>query len=119
MNFKPQSVLETNSSEVVREAVVSGLGIGFRSTWDVSAELKRGALRRVMPEFGSAPDVNIYAVYSGRRLVPVKVRAFVDYMVGIFGPDEPYWDRDIAPVLERERETAEERLRPIERAATA
>lgn len=108
VNFKPQSVLETNSSEVVREAVVSGLGIGFRSTWDVSAELKRGELRRVMPEFGSAPDVNIYAVYSGRRLVPVKVRAFVDYLVGIFGPSEPYWDRDIAPLLERERETETE-----------
>jgi hypothetical protein len=59
-----------------------------------------------MPGFGSAADVNIYAVYSGRRLVPVKVRAFVDYLVGSFGPDEPYWDRDIAPVLEREREAA-------------
>src|SRR5580693_9366241 len=64
--FKPHTVLETNSSEVVREAVVSGLGIGFRSTWDVSAELKRGVLRRVMPAYGSASDVNIYAVYSGR-----------------------------------------------------
>jgi DNA-binding transcriptional LysR family regulator len=100
--FKPHTVLETNSSEVVREAVVSGLGIGFRSTWDVSAELKRGVLRRVMPNYGSASDVNIYAVYSGRRLVPVKVRAFVDYLVAAFGPDEPYWDREIHHILTRE-----------------
>ena len=83
VNFKPHSVLETNSSEVVREAVVSGIGIGFRSTWDVSAELKRGVLRRLMPSYGSAIDVNIYAVYSGRRLVPVKVRAFVNYLVSV------------------------------------
>jgi DNA-binding transcriptional LysR family regulator len=95
VSFKPQSLLQTNSSEVVREAVVSGLGIGFRSTWDVSAELKRGALRRVMPAYNGAPEVAIYAVYSGRRLVPVKVRAFVDYLAGIFGPETPYWDRDI------------------------
>jgi len=94
--FKPQSLLQTNSSEVVREAVVSGLGIGFRSTWDVSAELKRGALKRVMPAYSGASEVAIYAVYSGRRLVPVKVRAFVDYLAGIFGPETPYWDRDIA-----------------------
>ena len=100
--FKPHTVLETNSSEVVREAVVSGLGIGFRSTWDVSAELKRGVLKRVMPAYGSASDVNIYAVYSGRRLVPVKVRAFVDYLVGVFGPEEPYWDREIHHILTRE-----------------
>jgi hypothetical protein len=47
-------------------------------------------------------DVNIYAVYSGRRLVPVKVRAFVDYLVSVFGPEEPYWDREIHPILARE-----------------
>jgi hypothetical protein len=49
-----------------------------------------------MPAYGGASDVAIYAVYSGRRLVPVKVRAFVDYLVSIFGPDTPYWDREIA-----------------------
>lgn len=87
---------------MVREAVVSGLGIGFRSTWDVSAELERGVLTRVLPAYGSASDVNIYAVYSGRRLVPVKVRAFVDYLVSVFGPEEPYWDRGIHHILTRE-----------------
>jgi len=92
--YKPQSLLQTNSSEVVREAVISGLGIGFRSTWDVSRELARGVLKRVMPAYSGSADVAIYAVYSGRRLVPVKVRAFVDYLVGIFG-SEPYWDREI------------------------
>ena len=100
--FKPRTVLETNSGEAVREAVVSGIGIGFRSTWDVSAELKRGVLRRVMASYGSATDVNIYAVHSGRRLVPVKVRAFVDHLVSVFGPDEPYWDREIPHLLSRE-----------------
>jgi DNA-binding transcriptional LysR family regulator len=101
--YKPRTVLETNSSEVVREAVVAGVGIGFRSTWDVSHELKSGVLRRVLPGYGGSTDVNIHAVYAGRRLVPVKVRAFVDYLVTIFGgPDEPYWDRQIAPLLVRE-----------------
>lgn len=101
--YKPRSVLETNSSEVVREAVVAGVGIGFRSTWDVSQELKSGVLRRVLPAYGSSADVNIHAVYSGRRLVPVKVRVFVDYLAGLFGgSEEPYWDREIAPLLGRE-----------------
>ena len=55
-----------------------------------------------MPAYGAASDVNIYAVYSGRRLVPVKVRAFVDYLVAAFGPEEPYWDREIHHILARE-----------------
>jgi DNA-binding transcriptional LysR family regulator len=101
VTYKPQSCLQTNSSELVREAVVSGLGIAFRSTWDVANELKLGTLRRVLPQYNGASDVNIYAVYAGRRLVPPKVRAFVDYFAGVFGPDLPYWDRDTGPLLER------------------
>jgi DNA-binding transcriptional LysR family regulator len=101
VTYKPHSSLQTNSSELVREAVVSGLGIAFRSTWDVASELKLGALKRVLPQFAGASDVNIYAVYAGRRLVPPKVRAFVDYFSNAFGPDLPYWDREVAPVLER------------------
>jgi DNA-binding transcriptional LysR family regulator len=96
--FKPQSSLQTNSSEIVREAVLTGLGIGFRSTWDIANELKLGTLTRVLPEYGGSPDVNIYCVYPGRRLVPPKVRAFVDYFAGVFGGDAPYWDRDISGV---------------------
>lgn len=96
--LKPQSSLQTNSSEMVREAVISGLGIGFRSTWDINNELKLGILRRVLPEYAGAADVNIYCVYEGRRLVPPKVRAFVDYFAAVFGGDEPYWDREILVV---------------------
>ena len=46
VTFKPQTLLQTNSSEVVREAVVSGMGIGFRSTWDVGSRI---APRRLAP----------------------------------------------------------------------
>ena len=97
--YRPQTVLQTNSSEVIREAVLAGMGISFRSTWDVSGELRRGTLRRIMPAYSGAHDVAIYAVYSGRRLVPVKVRALVDYLAGLFGSDVPYWDREVPPVL--------------------
>ena len=101
VTYKPQSSLQTNSSELVREAVLTGLGIAFRSTWDVASELRLGSLKRVLPAFSGAADVNIYAVYAGRRLVPPKVRAFVDYFANAFGPDVPYWDRDAGPQLER------------------
>jgi DNA-binding transcriptional LysR family regulator len=98
VSYKPRSVLQTNSSEVVREAVVSGMGIGFRSTWDVSDELRKGVLKRVLPAYGGAADVSIFAVYPTRHLVPFKVRAFVDYFARLYG-SEPYWDRDLAPPL--------------------
>jgi DNA-binding transcriptional LysR family regulator len=43
------------------------------------------------------PDVNIYAVHPGRRLVPPKVRAFVDYFARAFGPTFPAGTRTSAP----------------------
>ena len=100
VTYKPQGSLQTNSSELVREAVVTGLGIAFRSTWDVANELKDGTLKRVLPMLHGASDVNIYAVYAGRRLVPPKVRAFVDYFASAFGPDVPYWDREIGSLAQ-------------------
>ncbi len=92
--LRPHGMLQTNSAEVVREAVVSGLGIGLRSTWDVSNELRTGVLRRILPAYAGSDKVSIYAIYPSRRLVPPKVRAFVDYLAELFSP-EPYWDRGI------------------------
>ena len=65
VTYKPQSSLQTNSSEVVREAVISGLGIGFRSTWDIGNELKLGILKRVLPEYGGARRREHLCVYLG------------------------------------------------------
>lgn len=96
--YKPRSMLQTNSSEVVREAVVSGMGLGFRSTWDIHEELRTGVLKRVLPAYSGASDVSIFAVYPTRHLVPFKVRAFVDYFAKLYGAS-PYWDRSIAGML--------------------
>jgi len=94
LNYRPISAIETNSSEVVREMVVSGLGIGLRSTWDVAGELRSGALVRILPDHEGISDVGIYAVYASRRFVPLKIRVLIDFLLGLFGP-HPYWDRDL------------------------
>ncbi|KPF65834.1 LysR family transcriptional regulator [Bosea sp. AAP35] len=83
--------LRTNSSEVVREALLAGLGIALRSTWDVGPELKSGALLRVLPGYSVGQRVAIHAVYPSRRHMEQKVRAFVDYLGELYG-QTPYWD---------------------------
>lgn len=83
--------LRTNSSEVVREALLAGLGIALRSTWDVGPELKSGALQRVLPAYSVGSRVAIHAVYPSRRHMEQKVRAFVDYLADLYG-QTPYWD---------------------------
>ena len=92
VTFRPQGPLYTNSSEVVREAVFSGLGIALRSTWDVGPALKSGELVQVLPEYEGSRNVVLSAVYPSRQFLPVKVRLFIDYLADLYGPT-PYWER--------------------------
>lgn len=86
--------VRTNSTEVVRESVLAGVGIGLRSTWDVGPELKSGKLKIVLPQYQESARVAVYAVYPCRQYVPAKLRVFVDFLSAMFGP-EPYWDRGL------------------------
>ncbi|MCB4804342.1 DNA-binding transcriptional LysR family regulator [Methylobacterium brachiatum] len=72
--------LRTHSNEVVREAVIGGLGIALRSTWDVHAELRSGLLEVVLPAYTAAAQAGIYAVYPSRAFVPAKTRAFIEFL---------------------------------------
>lgn len=84
--------IQTNSSEVVTEAALAGLGISLRSTWDIGQHLQNGALRMILPDYCTSQRVGIYAVYPSRRFLPIKVRAFIDFFAGVYGP-EPYWEK--------------------------
>lgn len=90
--LRPEGMLITNSSEVLREAVIAGLGIALRSTWDVGAELKSGKLVQVLPQYESSRNVALSAVYPSRQFLPAKVRLFIDYLAELYGP-VPYWER--------------------------
>lgn len=86
-----RSAVRTNSSEVVRELLLSGVGVALRSTWDVSAELADGRLRPLLSEWAGATDVGIHAVRSARRGASPPVTAFVTYLQSLYGP-RPYWE---------------------------
>lgn len=89
-----ESPLKTNSSEVVREAVIAGVGIALRSTWDVGPELRSGSLLQVLAGHGGARKAAIHAVYPSRRHLAQKVRVFIDHLAELYGPTPP-WDEGL------------------------
>jgi DNA-binding transcriptional LysR family regulator len=89
--YRPDGPLMTNSSEVIRECVIAGLGIALRSTWDISGELRSGKLIQVLPDCEGSKNLAVFAVYASRRFLPAKIRVFVDYWAELFGP-RPYWE---------------------------
>jgi DNA-binding transcriptional LysR family regulator len=92
---KVESALRTNSSEVIREAVLAGIGIALRSTWDVGPEIDSGKLVIVLPEWQASNRVAVHAVYPSRRHLAHKVRVFMDFLGERFG-QPPYWDKGLA-----------------------
>ena len=74
------SRVRTNSSEVVRELVISGLGIGLRSLWDVGEELGDGRLVRVLSGYRGTADVGIFAISAGGVRRTAGSRAFVEHL---------------------------------------
>jgi len=94
---KIHSNIRTNSADFVREALIAGLGIGLRATWDVGQELKSGELVRVLPDYRGPATLAIHAVYPSRDFMPAKVNVFIEHLAEIYGT-EPYWERDIAGI---------------------
>lgn len=78
---------QTGTPLALYDAVVSGIGIGVVQEWWVSEALKKGVVRKVMPDFDPNPpdlDLPLYAIYPhGQGLAP-KTRAFVDFLVTVF-----------------------------------
>lgn len=83
--------IESNQGELLRDASVAGLGIALHSTWHICDDLRAGRLQVVLPEYPVA-DTGIHAVMPQRRLVPPRVRAFVDFLAEWFG-ETPPWER--------------------------
>jgi len=73
----------SNNSDAIHQAVLDGLGIAFRSTWDVAEDVAAGRLRRVLDDYSLAP-VGIWAVHPPSRNLPGKVRAFVAFLAERF-----------------------------------
>jgi DNA-binding transcriptional LysR family regulator len=86
-SVRVQGRLESNLGEALRDAALAGLGIALHSTWHIDEDLRAGRLVRVLPEY--ALSNAIHAVMPQRRLVPPRVRAFVDFLAERF--DTPFW----------------------------
>lgn len=84
--------LRADNGEVIRDALVGGVGIAIKSTWDVGDHLRDGTLVTLLDDYRVMPLVSIWAVYPSRRLVPAKTRAFIEFFADRFG-SPPYWDR--------------------------
>jgi len=80
-----------NDGEVLHHWALAGKGLAWRSMWEVGAELAAGRLVTVLDAY-AAPGSEIHAVFGQRRHLPLRIRAFVDFLRRAYAQPE-YWRR--------------------------
>ena len=70
-----------DSIEALHQASLEGLGIVMLSRWNVAADLDAGRLVPVSLTDAIVPDQGIWGVLPTSRLVPAKVRLFLEALV--------------------------------------
>lgn len=78
-----------NDGAVLHDWALSGKGLAWRSMWEVSSDIESGRLTTVLDEF-AAPGNDIYAVFAQRRHLPLRIRAFVDFLRHAYAQTD-YW----------------------------
>jgi DNA-binding transcriptional LysR family regulator len=71
-------VLISEGVTSIREAVRAGLGLSLLPDWLIREDLLSGQLVRVLPQW-NARELPVHVVYTGHRLLPTRVRAFIDF----------------------------------------
>ena len=90
-HFRPSGPLDCSDGQVLHDWCAQGLGIAWRSTWEVAAEVEDGRLVAVLDEFAAPPN-GVYAVFAQRKHLPLRVRLWIDFLKLSYG-DSRYWTR--------------------------
>ncbi|HEX5373792.1 MAG TPA: LysR family transcriptional regulator [Aquabacterium sp.] len=88
-HVRPPARLDCSDGQVLHAWCLEGLGLAWRSLWEVESDLRRGRLVSVLEDF-AAPPTGIYAVFPQRKHLPLRLRLWIDFLKNTFG-DTAYW----------------------------
>ena len=92
-HLRPSGRLDCSDGQVLHQWCLQGLGIAWRSTWEVEQHVVQGRLQVVLEDF-QAPPNGIYAVFPQRKHLPLRVRLWIDFIKHSYG-DPAYWQRAV------------------------
>jgi len=94
VHVRPAGTLDCSDGQVLHDWCAQGLGIAWRSTWEVLDEVNDGRLLAVLEDYAAPPN-GIYAVFPQRKHLPLRVRLWIDFIKQAYG-DPGYWSRSSA-----------------------
>jgi DNA-binding transcriptional LysR family regulator len=91
VHLRPRGRLDCSDGQVLHAWCSAGLGLAWRSTWEVEQELNRGELISVLDDFAAPPN-GIYAVFPHAKHLALRVRLWIDFLKHSYG-DSAYWNK--------------------------
>ena len=88
-HWRPNGRIDCSDGQVLHARCLQGLGLAWRSTWEVENDIAVGALVPVLEAFAAPPN-GIYAVLPQRKHLPLRVRLWIDFLKHHYG-DPAYW----------------------------
>jgi len=89
VHVRPASRLDCTDGQVLHAWCLEGLGLAWRSWWEVAADLREGRLVSVLDDFAAPPN-GIYAVFTQRKHLPLRLRLWIDFIKESYG-QASYW----------------------------
>jgi DNA-binding transcriptional LysR family regulator len=80
--------LHANNGDILAQAAVAGMGIALLPSFIVERAVAAGRLVPVLCDW-QAPAISINAVYPSARRVPLKTRAFIDFLIAELASETP------------------------------
>jgi len=98
----PPAAFDSNDLELNFQAAVEGIGVAGLPSFVVAEALRTGKLERVLPEW-NVQTLRLYAAVPTRHYLPVRSRAFVDFLCGCFGgtDSDPWLATMSAPPVDK------------------
>ncbi|HMC16742.1 MAG TPA: LysR family transcriptional regulator [Albitalea sp.] len=91
VHLRPSGRLDCSDGQVLHDWCVAGMGIAWRSTWEVEHEVAAGLLVRLLDDFAAPPN-GIFALFPHAKHLPLRVRLWIDFLKHSYG-DPAYWGR--------------------------
>ena len=88
-HLRPHGRLDCSDGQVLHDWCLQGLGIAWRSTWEVASEIAAGRLQPLLEEYAAPPN-GIFAVFTHARHLPLRVRLWIDVLKQTYG-SAAYW----------------------------
>jgi DNA-binding transcriptional LysR family regulator len=78
-HLRPGGRLDCSDGQVLHQWCLEGLGIAWRSTWEVRQDIAEGRLVSLLEAYAAPPN-GIHAVFPSARHLPLRVRLWIDFL---------------------------------------